>query len=222
MSNDLVSARANAIRFDRDLIVDLYVNAHPSFPHRDEFLQLIEEAHRTFLGGCPRASMITAGEALLRVIYVKLVQIAAQRNGLTYSDTTGRSISLGADDLQEPDDELGFCNALEALKQNRRYKQAVTNRLYIIKELRNRAAHGQFPVLDYWDPDDPRSKEEFVKMLHGEVEIPEGYRFKFKGRRSWVTFNCREHACGSLKPLPWLDRYAAIQLAFVLETIPTL
>jgi hypothetical protein len=92
--------------------------------------------------------------------------------------------------------------------------------MFVIKELRNRAIHGQLPVIDYYDPDDPRPKEDFIKLLNGDIKIPEGYRFMpNKDRKEWITFACRDHGVGTLTGLSFQDRYAAIQYVFAIETI---
>ena len=96
--------------------------------------------------------------------------------------------------------------------------------MFVIKELRNRAAHGDLPFLDDWDPDDPRPPEQLKKILLDDAfEFPEGYRFiPSKQGAKRFTFDLREYKCGSFKLLSWEARFAAIQYLLVLKLITKL
>lgn len=169
--------------------------------------------------------MIMSGEGLLRAIYDRIiVLVSRRRRKVRYGNINGRPLELRARDIgeapQDWNDRLNFNEAIWVLRKSRVYGKSVTDRMWVIKELRNRATHGQLPLLDYYDPDDPRPQHELKKLITGEIEIPEGYSFRpFKQRRQMVTFACRDHGTGTLKGLSTEDKFAAIQFILSVETI---
>ena len=216
--------RRQALPWDGDSVVQFYLEGHPSFPYREQFIQLFLEAYRSYLAGCPRASIIVAGEALLRATYDRLIQL--RRTGRQLSiRRTRRPIPLNdqtpVDVLYTLTDEVSFCEAIRSVDEAAVYPEHVIKLLFAVKDLRNRAAHGELPLLDEWDPDDPRPPERLEELLwSGTFEFPEGYRFiPSKNGSEWFTFDLRNYKCGSLKPLRFEDRFAAIQYLLVLEAI---
>lgn len=93
--------------------------------------------------------------------------------------------------------------------------------MFVVKELRNRAVHSDFLILDDWNPDEPKPPEKLQEILFDQnFEFPEGYRFLIRKVNSdWFKIDLRKYRCGSLKPLGWEDRFAAIQYLLVLEVI---
>ncbi|MEP0873297.1 hypothetical protein NDA01_26405 [Trichocoleus desertorum AS-A10] len=225
MEQDREEIYKKALPWDGKSAVDFYLKSHPCFPYREQFAKLFSEAYRAYLAGCPRASIITAGEALLRAIYDEIISLVACGYNITIPKSKGRSVSIKADaprdTLFQLADECSFNEAIKALQHLNIYSQELINRIFVVKELRNKATHGEFPVLDIWDPDEPRPRDEFLKIfLNPEFEFPEGYRFRSRSNSSdWFTFDPRKYKCGSLKPLDWESRFAAIQYLLVLEVI---
>lgn len=72
--------RREALPRDGDTVVDLYLQAHPRFLYRDNFITLWREANHSYLAGCYRASMIVAGTALMRTTLDFNVQRARNKN----------------------------------------------------------------------------------------------------------------------------------------------
>jgi hypothetical protein len=193
--------------------------------HRDDFVTLFLESYRAYLSGCPRASIIVAGECLLRAVFARIEsEIVLRRAPLSVG--TGKkkkTISIYFDAINV--DLLSFCEALDLLKQNQLLSDSALDIAYTVKELRNRTAHGQLPLLDNWDSDEPRvpGSPEHKRMLWDEsFAFPEGYRFipsKDKKKGNWFTFDCRKHHCGSLKRLGVEERFAAIQYSLVVDAL---
>jgi hypothetical protein len=216
--------RRQALPSDGDSVVQSFLEAHPSFPYREHFAQLLVEAHRAFLAGCPRASIIVAGEALLRAIYDGIVQHIRVGNTITISRGR-RQVLLAADSAADLlfglADDVSFCQAIDALKEAQAYSDDLIHQMFVVKDLRNNAAHGEFPILDEWDPDDPRPPEQIEELRwNPDFEFPEGYRFiPSKQRSEWFTLDLRNYNCNSLKPLAIEDRFAAIQYLLVLTAL---
>jgi hypothetical protein len=212
-----------ALPWDGDSVVQFYLDAHPTFPYRERFAQLFIEAYHAFLAGCPRASMVISGEALLRAIYERIIQWISTGNKLTVSRSR-RPLSLEAgtptDVLFGLADELSFCQAIDALKETKAFSEDDIHLMLVVKDLRNAAAHRELPILDEWDPKDPRPSEELTEMLWNDSQPSEGYRFIPSRQRSdWFAFDPRKYKCGSLRPLSVEDRFAAIQYLLVLESV---
>lgn len=217
--------RREALPWNGECVVKFYLESHPSFPYREEFIKLFIEAYHSYLAGCPHASIIIAGEALLRAIYDKIIRLIATDHNITILKNKGHSISIGnetpLDVLNQLADKFSFYEAIRTLEKLNIYSPATINHMFVVKELRNRAAHNNFPLLDDWDPDEPRSPEQIRKILiEPNFEFPEGYRFlPRKDSSDWFTIDLRKYKCGSLKSLWWEDRFAAIQYLLVLEVI---
>jgi hypothetical protein len=217
-----------ALPWDGDSVIQFFLETHPSFPYRDQFVQLFLEAYHAFLAGCPRASIIVGGEALLRAIYDRIVQ-HVQKTGNSLTVPRGRRpLSQSADNATEVlfalTDELSFCQAVEVLKKTNDYSSDVISLMLVIKDLRNKAVHGDLPILHEWDPDDPRPNEQMQEILFKQdFEFPEGYRFiPSKQRPEWFTFDLRKYKCGSLKQLSTEDRFAAIQYLLVVQALASM
>ncbi len=184
-----------------------------------------EAAYHSYLGACPRASIIVAGEALLRTIYDCIIQLCASGANVTVSRNRRAAISLGdatpADARWRLTDELTFYEAIQALQKFGVYPNDLINHMLVVQCLRNCAAHGDLPLLDDWDPDDPRPLGELMEILQDRTyDFPEGYSFiSSKDGSKQFKFDLRKYKCGSLKPLQPDDRFAVIQQAVVLDVI---
>ena len=223
MSIDLRDARERAVPWHPNQLVSFYQHSHPVFHYRDEVLKLVADAHRLFVLGFPTASIVMSGEGLLRAIYDRIVALVIQRRSVRYT-VNRREVLLRASDIGEKpydwNDYLSFNEAVHVLKRSRVYTEPLTRKMFVVKELRNRSVHDQLPVLQAYDPDDPRPQESFIKMLTGQVEVPEAYRFQpSKNRPDWELFSCHEHGIDTLRGLSREDRYAAIQFVLTVETI---
>jgi hypothetical protein len=207
------------------LIVEALVPELWRSTYRDDFLKLFLEAYRAYLGGCPRASILVAGESLLRAVFARIESEVLQRGApLMVQGRGGRTKSVGTDfEVEELPEYLTFCEALDLLKQNRVLPEPALDVAYTVKDLRNHAAHGQFPLLDQWDPDEPRllGSPEHEKILWDKSFVfPEGYRFvPSKKRGTWFTFDCRSYSCKSFKGLGVEEQYAAIQYCLVVDAL---
>ncbi len=62
----------NALPSASKLIAEALVPELWLTTHRDDFVKLFSEAYRAYLGGCPRASIIVAGESLLRAVFARI------------------------------------------------------------------------------------------------------------------------------------------------------
>ena len=216
--------RREALPWDGDSVVEFFLEAHPSFLYREQFAQLFIEAYHAFLAGCPRASIIVAGEALLRAIYDQIIRHVQNGDSIVVGDRRSpRPLTreTSTEKLFRLTDEVNFCQAINALEETKAYPDNVISCMRVIKNLRNAAAHGEMPLLDQWDPDDPRPPEELKKILcTRDFEFPEGYRFLLsKQQKEWFTFDLRKYKCKSLKSLDTDERFAAIQYLLVLEVL---
>lgn len=215
---------ATALPNATELIVEAIVPEVWLSTHLEDFLKLFLEGYQAYLAGCPRASIIVAGESLLRVVFARIESEILQRKTPLTVQTRGKAKTVGTDfEVAELPEYLTFCEALDLLKQNRLLPAPTLDVAYTVKDLRNHAAHGQFPLLDQWDPDEPRphgSPERHRMRRDKSFTFPEGYRFiPSKKRGAWFTFDCRRHYCGSFKELGVEMRYAAIQYCLVIDTL---
>src|SRR5205814_8908757 len=83
-------------------------------------------------------------------------------------------------DLNVPgalEDQLPFCDALKALRRTNVYSRETIDKAYVVKDLRNFAAHGELPDLVEWYPDEPQNDEEFKKIFDQSYKFPEAYQF---------------------------------------------
>lgn len=225
MSNSDKDRLGNALPSASESIAEALVPEVWLSAHRDDVLKLFLEARRAYLGGCPRASIIVAGESLLRAVFARIEsEVMQQGSPLSVQGRGGRTKTVGTDfEVAELPEHLTFSEALDLVKQNRILPDPVLDIAYTVKDLRNHAAHGQFPLLDDWDPDEPRPLDspEHNRMLWDKsFSFPEGYRFvPSKRRGAWFTFDCRRHHCASLKQLGVEEQYAAIQYCLVTDAL---
>ncbi len=228
-----MTERAKALPWRGSSVVEFYLSAHPSFPYRMQFISLIKEAHDSFIAGCPRASVIVAGEALLRAIYDKIIRLANEGHEFEIPRRRRANLKIqrGVDTgiLFELTDHVSFSEAVKLLADSGLFENDFITILYVIKSLRNDAVHGDFPFLDTkWDPDDPRPAEQRRELLFSQTfEFPEGYRFipsrvPTLAANSWFTIDLRKYRCGSLKSLAFEEQFAAIQYMLVLDALEKL
>ena len=90
MRHDVRSVRERAVPWDPEPLVGFYHHSHPLFSFREEVLKLMLNAHRLFVLGFPNASMLMAGEGLLRVIYDRIAVLITQRGRVHYGNINGR------------------------------------------------------------------------------------------------------------------------------------
>lgn len=206
MEDKLIKSRLKAINYDGAQIVQTYLKIEDGMV-KEEFVKLVIEAYHCFINGCPRASILMSGETLLRVI---LYQINTLKSQIKISRYESNQLT-----------SKHFATAIGVLKKNKVYPTEVIKMMEIIKELRNIAVHGEFPVLFDWDPDDGRSEVELMNLYNGLTEIPEGYKFDLKlGKKKInVTFDLRKYNCNSLKKIDILDKYAVIQFSLFINII---
>lgn len=206
-------------------IVEFFQLSQRRFLYGEQLLELIREARHAFLAECPRASMIVAGEAFLRVIYELIA--AGARTGCEASIHRGSrkgtfSISPNMDPnlFFQLEDELTFYQAIKLLSEVKQFS-GWQDAAYAVKAIRNQAAHGNLPIITDWDPDEPRSDKSF--WFDKDFQFPEAYAVIYDNANKRVlNFDLRRHNCGSLKVLSWQMRLAAIQYLTVIETIAKL
>lgn len=207
--------RKAALPWYGDTVVGAYQKSH-AVRYREDFLELIFEGYRTYVGGNARASMIVTGEALLRILYVRIADLL-QDGPLTVRQET-RAIRIRPSSVYDLQDELTFAQAEKALSDY--LNPVVYEQVDAVRFLRNRAAHADLPMLDEWDPLDPRSAADFLDLLRDRTSIPEAYRFH--NGHSWVTICVKDHPCNTMHELSTSEKLAAIQQLFVLSVIKEL
>ena len=225
MKNKLAIKRREIYPWDGDTLVDILKRAHPNFPYKDQFAELFLEAYHAYEAGCPHASIITAGEAFLRIVYDRIIHLLS--DGKEIKISKGKRLqTFNADSPIEVifnlTDEMTFCEAIYGMKNANIFAKELIDKMFVIKDLRNRATHGELPLLDDWDPDESdRDWDETWKIItKGEKKFPEGYRFiGRKGSSEWNHIDIKKYQCNSLKPLPYKDRFAVIQMLLVIEVI---
>lgn len=220
MKQEQINLRKKVLPWPGDVIANLYTAYREPFVYGEKFVELIFESYRAYLAGCPRASIITAGEALFRILCFKVAEELCKNGDITINK---RKLILSKDNVDHLFylyEHITYDEILSIIKQKKMYSVDFIKQMYTVKGLRNYAAHGEFPILDEWDPDDPRPKDQFLALIDGEIEIPEGYRFHSSRKsKEWFTFACRDYNCSSLKGLSVENRYAVIQLALVFNII---
>lgn len=224
MKEKLEVIRKKALPWNGESAVAFYLEAHPSFPYREQFTKLFIEAYHAYLAGYPRASIVIAGEALLRAIYDQIIRLVATSRSITILITGGRSTSFGnetpLDALNQLGDKSSFYKAVKTLQGLNIYSSDTINQMFVVKELRNRAVHSDLPILDDWDLDELRTPEKLQEiLLDPNFDFLEGYRFLRKDNSDWFRIDLQKYRCVSLKPLGWEDRFASIQYLLVLEVI---
>jgi hypothetical protein len=214
--------RSEILPWDPAPIISFFTSADPKFTYREEFIQLILESRHCFVAGCPRASMVVAGEALLRALFEIVVKFAnagheasisrGRRGTFTVSPNMDDRRFFGLNDDLTFNDTLGLLTEMEAVPKTR------MDTLHVIKSMRNRAIHGTMPLITEWDPDEPRPGTDWI--FDDSVTFPEGYQFSpHMDRADRFTFDCRQYSCGSLKPLTAEEQLAAIQYLIVTDSI---
>lgn len=196
--------------YDRSPWVQIYAHAQSSrdFPEREEFVFLMREAEHCFRNGTPRASMVTAGEALQKVV-LNIVRHHVIKVG---SARIGGKLWGGRDIYSDKFfNKTTFHTLLEFLKEHNLVQADTLAEMFVVKDLRNAAAHGNWPVIDVWDPEVP--DERFIDFLEDRYQLPEGYQVFLHGTR--FQFGCAEYGCGPITELHWLDRLAAVQFFVV-------
>ncbi|MCW2279236.1 hypothetical protein [Heliophilum fasciatum] len=207
INNTAYEIRRNAFKVDATHIIQAYLKTEGSL-FRDQFIELIQEAYLSYVVGCSRASIITSGEALLRLLLHKIDDIFSY---IRISDKEAIEIK-----------KYHYATVINVLSLNKVYPSYIIQQMRNVKDLRNIAAHGEYPVLIPWDPDDGRDVDEIIKLFKGEIKIPEAYVFHLnnvnngKKPKRKVGFDTRKYSC-SFKNMRYQDRYAAIQYLFVIE-----
>ena len=216
-----MSEQERALPYDGKTIAGYFLRAHPNFQYRELFVQLLLEARRAFLNECPRASMVVSAEALLRVVFDQIVKLATQHGAATVlrGPNSGLSDDAATDLLFDLPEELNFCKALKIIERMKAFPEVIIEQMYVVKDLRNRAVHGDLPLLDTWEP--PVAREDLREMLsNSDWDVPEAYRFiARKGSGKWYVFRLQDHTCGTLRPLSDEERFAAIQYLIVLSIL---
>lgn len=202
--------RRAALPWYGNTVADAY-QRYRGVRYGDDFLKLTLEGYQSFVHGNNRASMILIGEALARILYAQIAE--ALQNGPLTVRHGSRTITVRPSSMYNLQDELTFAQAEHVL--NSYIDSKIQRQVNDVRFLRNRAAHGDLPILDEWDPDDgKRSEAEFRNLLMDLISIPEGYRFYKRG--TWVTFAIRDHHCNTLRELSTYERIAVIeQLLFI-------
>ncbi len=225
MTADVENLRREVLPWHGEAVTKMYVSAK-ALPYGEGFAFLMREAYHSYLAACPRASVITSGEALLRAIYDKIAKRLIQQGELSLRHTRNKNITLNSQNKEHIyflSDYLTFDQAIRISNQELLFSDQQIKNMLVVKSLRNDAAHGEFPVLDYWDPDDPRPEDKFLAFMRGEISISEGYRFiPSRGDKAWFNFACRDYNCGSMSQLSVEDRFAAIQLSLVFKLVSEL
>lgn len=157
--------------------------------------------------------MIVTGEALLRILYARIAEML--QNGPLTVRQGARAIRIRPSSAYDLHDELTFAQAERALSHY--LDPVVYERVDAVRFLRNRAAHADLPMLDEWDPRDPRSAADFFDLLSSQTPIPEAYRFH-KGD-TWVTISVKDHPCSAMYELSTSEKLAVIQQLFVIAVI---
>jgi hypothetical protein len=220
--DDAEHYRREAIPRTGDAVVAFFLQSHSRFLYRDQFIELVREATLAFVAGCPRASIIVAGEALLRAICDTIVRSAA--SGLEgVLRVNGKNVAISPnveDDRMHELLEANFSGLIQVLEKSGLFDAGVTSKLRAVCYLRNCAAHGDLPLLTEWDPQDHRSGGALAEALWSDqFEFPEGYRFLNAKSNETISFDCTEYECNTLRSLSAAERLAAIQLHLLLRSL---
>lgn len=203
--------RKNALNFEWIQVAQVYLKSYGW--NRHYFIELIQEAYNSFIHGCPRAAIIVSGEAMLRAL-IFLIDKLNRTGQIKLTQKQKKSLVIGSKET------VSFWQAISILKDSNLYSAEIIEKMQFVRILRNRATHSDFPIIDDWDPEDGRSKEEFIELLQGKREIPEGYKIYLQvDNQKNITFVPRDYACGTLKGLNYADKYAIIQISFVIDIL---
>lgn len=218
MDFNKIEQRKLALNFNKKIYAHIYQNIRVTYPYKEEFIEFILEAYNCFIYGLARASMIMVGEALLRVISDKTIENILNTKS-DYIIIHGKKLDNNniIDEVDFFRGNLTFNDVITFIKKRKLLNSEIINKMYTVKELRNSAAHGIIPVIDEWDPDDGRSRDEFLKIMRDEIELPEGYRIFLNSKRIFY-FDCKNYNC-SLKGLSYQDKIAAIEFYIVIELL---
>ncbi len=216
-----IEERQNVLPKTGDTIAAAYINAHPNLSYRERFVQLIQEAKRAFIFGCPLSSIIASGEALLRIVYDRIAIIykySLDESGNVRKDAPQLSTAAQnrLHDLSKP---MTFKKALDFIEGTKLFPDEVVIKMRVVKDLRNDAAHGDLPILNTWEP--PVAPAELSSFLRGEApDPPEAYHFISNlNDKTECIFRPGDHECSSLRALTTDEHYAAIQYLLVIEIV---
>jgi len=218
VSEQLISERKKVLPWDAELIYSFYKSPIRRL-FNEQFFELIQESYKCFLYDCPRASIIMSAEALLRVLYdqtILLIQkeipFQTKLLSLNHKSCTEDIFKL---------ESISYQVIVDFLEKNSSYSNELIKKIRVVQDIRNKSAHRELPIIGEWDPDDPRPRDEFIKMLiEQDYEFPEGYMiYSTKEKDHWYKIDLREYNCGSVKKLSWQDRIAIIQYLSVLDVL---
>jgi hypothetical protein len=200
-------------------VVAAYQNAGAGRRYRGDFVSLIAEGYHAYVQGFLRASIIVTGEALLRLLYIRIAQLLERGGPLTVRQGR-RVLTISPSSVHELPDHLTFFQAEQALRGH--FDSRINEYIDGARFLRNRAAHGDLPLLDEWDPDerDFNSIVDMMALLSGKIPFAEGYRFH-KGDL-WVTLAIRDHPCNTLRDLSMDEKLTVVQQLLLLATVQSL
>ena len=110
MNVESQNLRRQVLPWQGQTVVRMYVAARP-LPYSTTFASLILEAYHSFLAGCPHASIITSGEALLRAIYSEIVKRLVQQGEIKLANTKVKLDAKNKDHIYFLSDYLTFDQA---------------------------------------------------------------------------------------------------------------
>ncbi len=217
------------LNFDPNVPFRFLLQAYPYWnEYREECLKLLLEAKRALESGCPTASAIASGEALMRALCDRALYFLPDAN----CPVNWRAIVENAGNHGLLD--VCFRDLIDAFGQLKAYEPRTIQQMDDVRCLRNAAVHRAPPLVDQWDPDDPR--EDIRPALQPGFEWPEGYRIylnlvkmdkngkprtaekqnsnkggngKIVDESRWVYFDCRKYGC-TLKLWSFLQQQHSI------------
>jgi hypothetical protein len=218
LCEEVVNRKKNILPWDGELIFDFYRSPFQRL-FTEEFFELIQEAYKCFLYDAQRASITMSAEALLRILYDQTIILIEK--GIPFKT---KSFSLNHESTRKDMRKLemtNFQSIVDFLEQNAAYSDELIKKIRVVQDIRNKAAHRELPIISEWDPDDPRSREEKIRMFNDlNFEFPEGYMvYTSKADEHWHKIDLRKYNCGSLKSLNWKDKIAIIQYLSVLDIL---
>jgi hypothetical protein len=222
VSEQTAETRKAVLPWNGSIVADFFLSANKSWPYGIKFAQLLCHAYHAYVAGFSTASIIMAGEGLLRAVFEKIALII-EIKGQFIVKTKRKNIKLTRQYSRGGlSDNLSFDQALMGLRQEQAYLPNLIDSMYAVKSLRNDVLHGDLPILYPWDPDDPRPEDQWMEMLaQDDFVFPEGYKFKpSRGNGQWVKIDIRKYRCSSLRELSTEDRFAVIQQLLVVDIIP--
>jgi len=214
----VISERKKILPWDGELIYNFYKSPLRRL-FSEQFFELIQESYKCFLYDCPRASIIMSAEALLRVLYDQTILLIEKEIPFQTKFLSLNHKSC-AEDIGKLE-KISYQAIIDFLEKNSNYSHELIKKIRVIQDIRNKSAHRELPIIGEWDPEDPRPKDEFIKMLtEPNYEFPEGYMiYTTKEKNHWYQIDLREYDCGSIKNLSWQDKIAIIQYLSVLDIL---